>query len=156
MLIGNHYFSPDTRPEVIMGYFHRLENTLDTNNTRVILLGEFNAPGFNWKNGTPLPKCHYYPKLKGDAIYTSICLLGLRQCVGAVDSHNMLDLVFANFTNFKLVPADSGFVTPDTYHPPLAIDVKLLPHINNNSNSQFSYRIFAAGNYTLLYNILST
>jgi hypothetical protein len=67
----------------------------------------------------------------------------------------MLDLVFANFTDLKLVPADSGLVTPDTYHPPLCIDV-LLPHINNNLNSEFSYRIYAAGNYTLLYNLLST
>jgi hypothetical protein len=32
----------------------------------------------------------------------------------------------------------------------------LLPHINNNINSQFSYRIFAAGDYTLLYYLLST
>jgi hypothetical protein len=36
----------------------------------------------------------------------------------------------------------------------LSIDV-FLPHINNNLNSEFSYRNFAAGNYTLLYNILS-
>jgi endonuclease/exonuclease/phosphatase (EEP) superfamily protein YafD len=47
MLIGNHYFSPETKPEVISAYFHNLENILDTNNTRVILLGDFNAPGFN-------------------------------------------------------------------------------------------------------------
>jgi hypothetical protein len=67
----------------------------------------------------------------------------------------MLDLVFANFTDPKSVPADSGLVTLDIYHPPLSIDV-FLPHINNNLNCEFSYRIFAAGNYTLLYNVLST
>jgi hypothetical protein len=102
-----------------------------------------------------LSKCHYYSKLKGDAIYTSTCLLGLKQCVEAVDSIKLLDLVFANFTDLKLVPVDSGLVTPDTYHPPFSIDV-LLPHINNNLNSEFSYRIYSAGNSTLLYNILST
>jgi hypothetical protein len=89
MLIGNHYFPPDTKQNVITDYFRHLENTLDTNNTRVILLGDFNAPGFNWGNGTPLPKCHYYSKLKGNAIYTSTCLLDLRQCVEAVDTLNM-------------------------------------------------------------------
>jgi hypothetical protein len=89
MLIGNHYSAS-------YYYFHHLENTLEPNNTRVILLGGFNAPGFNWKSGTPLLKCHHYSKLKGDAIYTSTCLLGLRQCVEAVDSLNMLDLVFAS------------------------------------------------------------
>jgi hypothetical protein len=150
MLIGNHYFSPDTKPEVITHYLHHLEITLDTNNTRIILLGDFNAPGSNWERGTPLPNCHYYSKLKGDAIYTSTCLLGLRQCIEAVDTLTMLDLVFANFTDLKSVPADSGLVAPDTYHPPLNTDV-FLPNVNNNLNYEFSYRIFAAGNYILLY-----
>jgi hypothetical protein len=31
-----------------------------------------------------------------------------------------------------------------------------LPHVNNNLNWEFSYRIIAAVNYTLVYNILST
>jgi hypothetical protein len=84
MLIGNHYLSPDTKAEVITDYFHHFENTQNTNNTRL-----FNAPGSKWENGTPLLKCHYYSKLKGDAIYTSTCLLGPRQCVEAVDSLNM-------------------------------------------------------------------
>jgi hypothetical protein len=66
----------------------------------------------------------------------------------------MLDLVFANCTDLKSVPADSGLVVPDTYHPPLNIDV-FLPNVNNNLNYEFSYRIFTAGNYSLLYNILS-
>jgi hypothetical protein len=37
MLNGSHYFPPDTKPEVITDYFRHLENTLDTDNTRVIL-----------------------------------------------------------------------------------------------------------------------
>jgi hypothetical protein len=31
MLIGNHYFSPETELEVITAYFHQLKNILDTN-----------------------------------------------------------------------------------------------------------------------------
>jgi exonuclease III len=69
ILIGNHYFPPDTKPEVITDHFRHLENTLDTNNTRAILLGDLNAPNFNWESGAPLPKCHYYSKLKG-LLYT--------------------------------------------------------------------------------------
>jgi hypothetical protein len=46
----------------------------------------------------------------------------------------MPDLVFANFTDLRSVPAGSGLVTPDTYHPPLSIDV-LLPQVNNYLNS---------------------
>jgi hypothetical protein len=45
-------------------------------------------------------------------------------------------------------------VTPDTYDLPLSIDV-FLPYVNNNLNCEYSYRNFVAGNYTLLYNILS-
>jgi hypothetical protein len=67
----------------------------------------------------------------------------------------MLDLIFANITDLKSVPADSGLVAPDIYHTPLSIDV-FLPHDNNNLNCEFSYRKFAVGNYILLYNILST
>jgi hypothetical protein len=37
ILIGIHYFPPDTKPEVITDYFRHLENTLDTNNTRFTL-----------------------------------------------------------------------------------------------------------------------
>jgi hypothetical protein len=76
-------------------------------------------------------------------------------CVEVVDSLNMLDPVFANFTDLKTVPADSGLGTPDTDHPPSSIDV-FLHHVNNNLNCEFNYRIFAAGNHTWLYNILYT
>jgi hypothetical protein len=81
--------------------------------------------------------------------------LGLKQCVEATDSRNLLHLVVANFTDLKSVTADSGFAKPDTYHLPLSTDV-YLSHVNNHLNCEFSYRNFAAGNYALLYNILST
>jgi hypothetical protein len=58
-------------------------------------------------------------------LYTPPHLLGLRQCIEAVDSINMLDLDFVN-------------LIPDTYHLSLSINV-LLPHVNNNLNSEFSY-----------------
>jgi hypothetical protein len=112
LLIGNHYFPPDVRPQAIADYFHLLENTLDTNNYRVILLGDFNASGFSWARGSSLPNCHYYSKLKDDAIYTSTTLLGLCQLVEAADNCNLLDLVFANFSDLMPVLADSDWSTP--------------------------------------------
>jgi hypothetical protein len=57
LLIGNHYFPPDTKPDVISNYFRSLENQLDTHNFRVILIGDFNAPGFDWTRG-PLTQIH--------------------------------------------------------------------------------------------------
>jgi hypothetical protein len=98
-------------------------------------LGDFSAPGFNWESGTPLHKCHYYCKLNRGAIYTSTCFLGLRQCTEDVDSPNLLDPFFVNFTDLKSVPADSGLVVPDTYRPPLNTGA-FLPHVNYNLNSE--------------------
>jgi hypothetical protein len=66
---------------------------------------------------------HYYSELKEDAMYTSTCLLGLRYCVEALNSHNWLKLIFANFTDLKSLPADSGFVKPDNYHSPMRVRV---------------------------------
>jgi hypothetical protein len=54
-----------------------------------------------------------------------------------------------------LISAYSGLITPDTYHPPFSTDV-LLPLVNNNLNSEITYLIYSAGNYTLLYNLLPT
>jgi hypothetical protein len=70
LLIGNHYFTPGTKLEVITDYFWLFENILDTNNFCVIILWDFNAPGFNWESGSPLPNCHYYSELKGIVLYT--------------------------------------------------------------------------------------
>jgi hypothetical protein len=71
LLIGNHYFPTDTKPEVITNYFHTLEDRLDTKNFRVVMVGDFNTPGFDWNHGLSVPDCHDYTKLRDDAIYTS-------------------------------------------------------------------------------------
>jgi hypothetical protein len=108
LLLGNHYFPPDAKPQLFADYFHHLENMLDTNKFCDILLGDFNAPGFNWGCGTSLPSSRHYSKLKGDDIYNSACFLGLRQLVKAADSLNLLDLVFTNFPDLTSAPADYG------------------------------------------------
>jgi hypothetical protein len=48
-------------------------------NFRVIMVGDLNTPGFDWERALSLQNSHYYSKLKGDAIYTSTCLLNLSQ-----------------------------------------------------------------------------
>jgi hypothetical protein len=154
LLIANHYFSSDVRPQDIADYFHHLENTLDTNSFRVILLGDFNAPGFNWVRGSSLPNCHYYSKLRGDAIYTSARLLGLHQLIESADRRNLLDIVIANFPYLMPIPVESGLVNPDIYHP-LLIFHTYLQHFPKNSTYTTSYRNFYASNYILLYNSLT-
>jgi hypothetical protein len=152
LLIGNHYFPPDTKPEVITNYF--LENNLDARNFRVILMGDFNTPRFDWKRGLSQPNFRYYSKLKRDAIYTSTCLLDLRQRIDAVGISSLLDLAFTNFNELRMNFIDSGIIKPDDYHPPFVIDV-FLPFNASTCRCEYSYRKFASGDYTLLYNILS-
>jgi hypothetical protein len=93
LLIGNHYyFSLDAKTEVLTNYFHFLEDKLDTINFRVVMMGDFNTPGFDWYRGLSVPDCHYYSKLRGHAIYTSTCLLILPR-------RNSVDLTWFSLTS---------------------------------------------------------
>jgi hypothetical protein len=75
LLIGNHYFSPDLKPDIICEYFSHLENKLDTTKCCVILLCDSNVPGFDWESDLPRENCQFYSKLRGDAIYNSTFFL---------------------------------------------------------------------------------
>jgi hypothetical protein len=119
------------------------------------MVGDFNAPGFDWKNCLSLLNSHYYSKLKGDAIYTSTCLLNLNQCIATVGSSNRLDLIFSNLSNLCITPVDPGLIMPDNYHPSLITNI-YLPFATCIQNYVYSYRKFSSGDYALLYNILST
>jgi hypothetical protein len=121
LLIGNHYFPPDTKPEVIINYFRSLENKLGTPNFRVTMVGDFNKPGFDWSHSQSLLGCHYYSKLKGDAIYSFTCLLNLHLCIDADDRTNLLELIFYNFSDIGITFLDSGIIKPDIYHPPFVM-----------------------------------
>jgi hypothetical protein len=149
LLIGNHYFPPDAKPENIARYFRFLEDNLDTHNFRVIIAG------FDWKRGLPLPNSHYYCKLKGEAIYTYMCLLNLNQCIVTDHTSNLLDLIFSNLSDLDITPVDPGLIKPDNYHSPLIINVSL-PLSNCSQSVVSSYHKFSSGNYALLYHILST
>jgi hypothetical protein len=81
------------------------------------MIGDFNTPGFDWKNGLSLPNSHYYSKLKGDAIYASMCLLTLSQCIDTVGSSNLLDLIFSNMSDLCISRVHPELVKPDNYHP---------------------------------------
>jgi hypothetical protein len=155
LLIGNHYFSPDTKPEVITNYFRFLETNLDSQHFRVFPMGDFNTPRFDWMRGLSQANCHYYSKLRGDTIYTSTCLLDLTQRIDAAGSGSLLDLEFTNFSELYINFIDSGIIKTDAYHPPFVIDV-FLPFDASTRNCECSHSKFASGDYTLLYNILST
>jgi hypothetical protein len=99
LLVGNHYFPPNMDNKVIENYFNSLENKLNTQNFRVILLGDFNVPGYDWVYGLPHANTHYYTKLRGEVIQNSASFLGLSQNNLTTQIKNLLDLVFANFSD---------------------------------------------------------
>jgi hypothetical protein len=70
----------------------------------------------------PLPNCHFYSKLEGDAIYTS-CFLGCTQ-------HP--DKVFTNFNHLSTCFADEGVLKPGACHLPIVIEIC---YALRNSNS---------------------
>jgi hypothetical protein len=71
--------------------------------------GVFSIPNFDWERVLSLPKCYFYSKLKGDAIYTSTCLLDLTQCRV---TENSLDPVFTTFNYVRTFFADVVLSSP--------------------------------------------
>jgi hypothetical protein len=57
LLDGNNYFSPKSDNK-IENCFNSLVTKLDTQNFRVILLGDFNVPGYDWLSPSQLPLLH--------------------------------------------------------------------------------------------------
>jgi hypothetical protein len=64
---------------VTENYFNLLGNKLNTQNVRVVLLGDFNFPGHDLVSGHSLANTHYYTKLRGEVIQNAACFLGLSQ-----------------------------------------------------------------------------
>jgi hypothetical protein len=128
---------------------------LDPRNFLVIMVGDFNTPGFDWKRRMFLPNSHCYSKLKEVAVYTSTCLLNSSQCTDIVGSSNLLDLNFFQPKRFIYSCRPGTTVQPDNYLPPLITHI-YPPFTACIQNYLYSHRKFSSGDYKLLYNILST
>jgi hypothetical protein len=70
LLVGNHCFPPNMVNKVIENCFNSLENKLITQNFRVVLLGDFTVPGYDWVSDLPHAYTHYYTKLRGEGSIT--------------------------------------------------------------------------------------
>jgi hypothetical protein len=93
-------------------------------------------------------------KLRGEVIQNAACFLGLSQYNLTIQSKNVLDLVFANFTEVAVSNSYIDSVDPDTFHPSLLIDLSIF--LPSYSQSQRSFRNYAYGDYALLYTFLSS
>lgn len=74
------------------------------------MVGDFNAPDFDWKSGLSLLNSSYYSKLKGDSIYISKCFPNLNECTDTIGSTNLLELIFSNLSHLCITPVDPGLL----------------------------------------------
>jgi hypothetical protein len=102
--------------------FNSLEIKFNPQNSHVVLLGDFNDPGFDWANGFPQANSHYYTNIGGDVVHSAASYLGLSQYNLTIQNKNLLDLVFANFSSVNVTISNLDLVEPDALHPPLVID----------------------------------
>lgn len=136
--------------DTLKWYFGYLEYVLDNHNFRVHP-GDFIIPLFDWKLGLSAAISQYCSKLKGEAIFSSMCLLGFSQHNYSCNSGNLLDLGFTNFTDVSVNCDIHVLVSPDTYHPPFVTEVQL-PIQKSNQLSNISFRKYSSGGNLLLYN----
>jgi hypothetical protein len=121
------------------------------------VLGDFNAPGFDWNYGLPSPDCHFFSKLEGDLIHSAICFLNLNQHNYPNNGSNLLDLVFSppNSADLAVDHAEYGPVQPDHFHSFFIIDCAM-PVRRYKHNFNISYKRFSAGDDAVLCNALCT
>jgi hypothetical protein len=129
-----------------------LERNLNAHRYRVIILGDFNTPNYDWINGAHLSNSYYYNKIIEDLIHTATCLLGLDQYNNCVANGALLDLVFSNIDDLNACISSFPVVTSDKYHPPLLLRFKLTLYCHHISLTP--HRNYAKDDYMLLYNVL--
>ena len=139
--------------DVVKNYFSFLEKALDVHKFRIILLGDFNVPGFDWGDGVFHEILHYNSFAKGSELFASTCYLTLNQINNTVPSKNLLDLIFSNFDDVSVHCATHPMVKEDNYHPSLTLQIAL-PFLSDNCNSSDRFLNYSLGDYDRLYNIL--
>jgi hypothetical protein len=101
----------------------------------------------------PFKNCHYYSKCKGNTIYSSACVIGLKQHIEIVENCVQLDVLPPSPSLILIIQAfvfDSGDVKLDAYNPPIVVDIyKSLQ--NSIHKHEFSYRKFVSVDYGLVY-----
>jgi hypothetical protein len=131
-----------------------LEITLNPQNFRVVLLGDFNVPGFDWANGFPQANSHYYTKIRGDVVHSAACYLGLSQYL-TIQNKNLLDFVFANFSCVNITISNFDLVEPDVFHPSLVTDLSSTI-VSSHSQPTLLSRDYVRADYFFLYSYLSS
>lgn len=155
LLIGNNYLPPTVSTDVLQRYADFLSCNIDISLYKILCVGDFNLPKFNWYLGLS-EHDNSYIKTKSDIIYSLFCNLNVvQQNFHRISSDdNILDLVCSSFPDELSVSREQELVTLDRSHPSLLISFSLpvftqrfVPIVRKN---------FARGDFVGLFRYLSS
>ncbi|KAL1448018.1 hypothetical protein WDU94_005661, partial [Cyamophila willieti] len=164
LIIGNSYIPGSTHPQVVENYcnfllsYESFVNNIGITCTRLLVLGDFNLPLFDWATGVSL---HYdfNVRKRSEIVYSTIVqsLNLVQQNYVRINEHDsLLDLVLSNLGDLCEVtdPGGFSFVKLDHEHPSLNIAVKVPLSLFNDNFKPFVKKNYARGDYLGIYNYL--
>ena len=148
-LISVCYFAPTVPPHILDSYLETLMPKIDITKYHVVIVGDFNASGFNWAEKAFNPNCPFYSKVKVKSILNFIDYMNFDQLNYGIPGQNTLDLVLSNYEQLEVNSTQIGLVKEDRYHPTLEITIREMEWLKNENNAESFY--FPSGNYQTLY-----
>lgn len=154
LLIGNHYFHPRIETNLLQNYSDFISDAVDISMYKIICVGDYNMPEFNWDIGRS-ENANSYIRNKSDVIYSMFCNLNLVQHntvrINAWD--NLLDLVCSNFSDELTICPETCLVPLDYQHPSLLISCNIPCY--NKFFSPITKKDYAKGDYGGLFHYVS-
>lgn len=144
-LVGCVYLPPLSPLSIVESHLSSIENVLSNNKPHsIILCGNYNIPHISWSSdliglsasGDFNPVSH--------AIVDSFSFLNFFQLNSISNNQgNTLDLIFSNSNKVTVSLATEPLVTPDSYHPPLHIQLPTGAKINYSNTHTYKDFNFA-------------
>lgn len=153
-LIGTIYIPPDYKHSTVSKYLELLSDKLMSYKGNIIILGDFNVPGINWKHLHAQDITHHAVKNKADEVLKFATALNFTQINQLVPYTQMLDLCFVNSDVFELQFAEDPLVSEDRHHEALILagDPGALPRFYHHSAKP----IYSKGSYLPMFNLIKT
>lgn len=117
LLVGVFYIPPDVAPEAFNKLISSIEQVLITHgNRKVLLLGDFNAPGVEWSQLTCSHYNHHIEQ-KGNRLLDFLAFTSMAQCNRIKNcSGNILDLCFSNFDGVSVFFSNTGQISSSSLY----------------------------------------